>query len=104
MRNQHSRIQQHQQLGMQHQQLGMQQHQQFGMQHQQPGTQHQRPGMQNHPVGMQNQLGRQNQHGAHQLNTPINNEDTLNRIIRLSRQTVIDSPLIDQFFNGSSFI
>ncbi|GES98115.1 hypothetical protein GLOIN_2v1471937 [Rhizophagus clarus] len=33
----------------------------------------------------------------------INNEDTLNRISNLPPQPITNDPLIDQFFNGSSF-
>ncbi|CAB4391308.1 unnamed protein product [Rhizophagus irregularis] len=36
-------------------------------------------------------------------NASINNEDTLNRIANLPRQ-ITNDPLIQQFFNGSSFI
>ncbi|RIA92685.1 hypothetical protein C1645_874602 [Glomus cerebriforme] len=36
----------------------------------------------------------------HNLNVPIDNEDTLNRIANLPRQQITNDPLIDQFFNG----
>ncbi|GES98006.1 hypothetical protein GLOIN_2v1869416 [Rhizophagus clarus] len=54
-----------------------------------------------------NQRRRHGQNGRRrnwrQSNVSINNEDTLDRISNLSRQ-ITNNPLIDQFFNGSSFI
>jgi hypothetical protein len=52
----------------------------------------------------QNQFGRRRTtNRTHPRRQQIDNVDTLNRISNLPPQRITDDPLIDQFFNGSSF-
>jgi hypothetical protein len=67
--------------------------------------------VQNQPIiqnwGVQNQPSIQNQNrpviiSRTNIDVPINNEDTLNRIGELPPQLPTGDSLIDQFFNGGS--
>jgi hypothetical protein len=69
------------------------------------GTQHSRSINQGRNIqpGRQRNTYRRIYRRRVQLNAPVDNEDTLKRIANLSQQTAND-PLINQFFNGFSFI